>query len=793
MEKFLKQNGALCTGCSACFNACPVEAIQMEKNQYGFEKATIQQDKCIHCDLCKKVCPVLHVDKSNKKNPTSYAIWADDEIRKHSAAGGAFPLLAKAILEKRGVVYGAAFKNVTEVHHIIATNEQELLALQKSKYVQSHIGYIYRDVQKKLQEGKDVLFSGCPCQVAGLKAYLRKSYKNLFTVDLVCAGVPSSQMLRESLADVGGADNVEYVDFRNKDLGWDCSQLTVYMKDKRKRILPINEVPWEKQSQFEVAMHYYLAKNDACENCAFCDFPRQGDITIGDYWGIWLKDENWNDHKGTSMVLINSEKGQKLFDEIQGGVKRVEAVPWQEFARNRLQPKVSFNPNRQRFLSLYPQKSFNQAVKDAMSGWHDIGLIGNWNASNYGSHLTHYALYRILTGWNYSVLMIGSPQYAEWKNTGSLLFRKTPYPVWDMGKVAQTFQEMMDFNHYCGKFILGSDQLFDGYIFEKLGEFSALEWVSDSKPKISYATSFGYDELRGSDSVVSRMGHGISKFDALSVREKSGVKIMKETFHKDAAFVLEPVFLPSVDVYEEIMQSAEPEIPKGPYILVYMLDPSEYKARYARMLAEQNGWEIVFIIDAAKKYIYTSNIMGCASKEHVCVEDWLWYIKNSAMVITDSFHACCFSIVFHKQFLTLCNYGRGAARFFSLLGELDLTAHLVVGNTELPENKDQIPIDYQKVERKLAQWRENSLSWLETALLETSKKPKVESTYYLLEQRLQNDERQLEKVIQELKQINSQNQKQTGGKFARGIKCVKENGVRYTVKRVGQKIKNKLG
>lgn len=223
MYSILKKKNLLCTGCGACVNICPENAISYKENieEDGSLIAQINQEKCVDCGLCRSVCPQLNTSlNDNWKDPECYAVMADDDIRTRSSSGGAFTILSNYVLEQNGVVCGAAWGEEFEVHHIIVTKKSELPLLRRSKYVQSRIEYVYRELKKYLECGKKVLFVGCPCQVAGLKSYLKAKYQNLITVDLYCNYTPSPVVMRKYLEESYGKENIDSVEFRIKDEGW---------------------------------------------------------------------------------------------------------------------------------------------------------------------------------------------------------------------------------------------------------------------------------------------------------------------------------------------------------------------------------------------------------------------------------------------------------------------------------------------------------------------------------------------------------------------------------------------
>ncbi len=308
-----------CCGCHACYSICPKNAIRMEFDDKGFKYPVIDQAKCVNCGICKKVCPVLK-NSENQYSLKAYAmINKNDEERLNSSSGGIFILLAKYILSKKGVVFGAAFDEEFNVKHICIDDEKYLSKLQGSKYVQSDINDTYKDVKYFLNKGSLVLFTGTSCQIEGLKSYLNKNYENLYTQDIICHGVPSPKVWQKYLdyQKKKYNENIKFVSFRNKDYGWSLFQTKILFETKC----------YSASHHDDIFMKAFLKNSCLRESCYQCHFKRNyriSDITLADFWGINKVDSSMNDEKGTSIVIINSENGQELFDLIKGSCKYKE-------------------------------------------------------------------------------------------------------------------------------------------------------------------------------------------------------------------------------------------------------------------------------------------------------------------------------------------------------------------------------------------------------------------------------------------------------------------------------------
>ena len=293
-----------CCGCAACFNSCPVDAIEMRENRDGFLYPYVKEEVCINCGKCVRACPELTPKFSNREEPACFAAYAEDEVRMKSSSGGFFTLLAENVLKTGGCVCGVAMDEEFSAEHRIICSAEELGKLRGSKYVQSRVGTVYREIKKLLDEGKHVLFSGVPCQVAGLKGYLHRNYENLFTVDVVCHGVPSPGVFRKYRTEKYGK-NLKSFQFRTKEFGHNCNHCIATLKNG-KRI-----VGNQANDAYERAFHGSLMLRSSCGECSFAPLPRQGDLTLGDFWHIAKYNPGFASEKGVSLVLINSEKWEK--------------------------------------------------------------------------------------------------------------------------------------------------------------------------------------------------------------------------------------------------------------------------------------------------------------------------------------------------------------------------------------------------------------------------------------------------------------------------------------------------
>lgn len=304
-----------CTGCGACENICPINCISMNVQDDGFFYPVINTEKCIECGACKNTCPVIEVKKSqyiNLDNTQCFGSYSlNNEIRIKSSSGGIFSELAIEILNSGGFVVGATLDEDMNVVHTIVDRLSELYKLRGSKYVQSRIGLLYSEVEKKLKNNKQVLFTGTPCQVSGLKKYLKIDYHNLYLVEFICHGVPSSTSWNLFLNELKTKYNsdIKSVKFRDKKYGWKNYRL--YIEFKNKNYSAIRSTgswlnPFEKN----------IFLRNSCYECKFKYDNSDADIILGDLWGASSIDTEFDSELGSSVVIVRTEKGQELFKKI---------------------------------------------------------------------------------------------------------------------------------------------------------------------------------------------------------------------------------------------------------------------------------------------------------------------------------------------------------------------------------------------------------------------------------------------------------------------------------------------
>ena len=353
-----KKDKADCCGCTACASICAHDAITMQPDAMGFLYPVVDTDKCVDCGLCEKVCAFNdHYDTSlNLPQPDAYAARHKDmEEVETSRSGAAFIAISDYVLENGGVVYGAGYTDHFRVVHKRAITKEERDEFKGSKYVQSDMNTVFRQVRKDLKDGLTVLFSGTPCQTAGLNSYIGKKLRErLILVDIVCHGVPGPYLWRDYIAylEKKQGDKICWVNFRDKQkFGWTAHKETFkFVKGGGKM-------------SFTYLFYQHIMFRPSCGKCHYTNTKRPSDITIADFWGWEKTDPNINaDDKGVSLILVNTEKGREILDAIKDSMTVIPAKLEDCLQPNLQHPSV-FSKEWRNFERDYERKGFEYVMK----------------------------------------------------------------------------------------------------------------------------------------------------------------------------------------------------------------------------------------------------------------------------------------------------------------------------------------------------------------------------------------------------------------------------------------------
>lgn len=361
-----------CCSCGACMNVCPKQAIEMRTDEYGYSYPFINVEKCIKCGACKRVCAFQNGIEIKETVGAYAAATKNQEMLRNSASGGIFSQIAENVLKEGGFVCGASLEIVDDVltpKHIMIDSREDLKKLQGSKYAQSMTDDIFQKVKAELNNGKKVLFSGTPCQVAGLRAYLNRDYDNLLLVDIICHGSPSTKLFQDYIRNQQKKLNAKVIDykFRDKKYGQGYVSKITYQLNNGK--VKIKTIPGKLTSFVGLFLQKEVFR-ESCYACKYANLQRVSDITIGDYWGVYqehgkeLKGSAMSNEKGISCILVNSSKGQKVIETMQDDFELLSSTKEKIALHNeQLNHPCEHTNKRELILKLYKENGYEALEK----------------------------------------------------------------------------------------------------------------------------------------------------------------------------------------------------------------------------------------------------------------------------------------------------------------------------------------------------------------------------------------------------------------------------------------------
>ena len=350
-----------CCGCTACVHTCATGCIKMVADAEGFHYPQVDEGKCIDCSLCEKVCPVMNRSATGHIQKV-YALKNQNErVQMRSSSGGVFYALAKSFLA-RGIVYAAAFNESFVLEHRAVKDENDLENFIGSKYVQSDLKNSFAEIKEHLKSGREVLFVGTPCQVAGMKDYLKEDYKGLVTADFICHGVPSPKVFEKYKAFISNNKSLRCISFRDKTHGWENYSMKFTFDDGSNQTIGKNE------DLFLKGFFDNLFLRPSCYHCAFKSENKYSDFTLGDFWGIKEIDAAFYDAGGVSSLLINSQKGMAFFEEI-AQTFHLKEVDFEDISRTNSALLNSANPSNMRryFFKNFDKKPIEKLLKESLN------------------------------------------------------------------------------------------------------------------------------------------------------------------------------------------------------------------------------------------------------------------------------------------------------------------------------------------------------------------------------------------------------------------------------------------
>lgn len=624
-----------------------------------------------------------------------FAVMAADDIRLKSSSGGAFTVLAESILAQGGAVCGAEFTEDLHCRYGIVEDAEDLARFRGSKYVKAAFPRdFFSRVGAILEAGRPVLFSGTPCQVAAVRKAFIGFADRLFTVDLICAGAPRERLFRRYLDENWGLGNVRSYEFRNKSKGWRHHHFLIHvtLKDGRE--------DWRDSSDDEhmQAMKVKFNLSAGCFNCRYCNLDRPGDITLADFWKIPAA---YDDGKGTSAMLVNTAQGQRLFENVRGRFKMTVELPVSELLsrQGRLRrapvPRVGYD----KFVQLVEQKPVREALRDCLSDIDRNVAIFNfhWETVNFGAVLTAYALNQALRSWGFDARNV------DFKPALPRVARKPPNPRFDdfrhrhlpVSHFVRAGASMAGLNAMFGSFVTGSDQVWNPGLVGAFQDAYFLTFTDPDKRLVSASASFGCNPLSAYGAWTLR--RLLKPFTALGVREESACSALNGIGVK-AVRTADPVFLLDRAQWQALADGGTVTSPDR--VVWYAVNAFGKEALNAYFARQADGKDCPFCLDA-----------------QLGVEDWLTAISRASLVLTDSFHALCFAILFERPFAVLVDGKPKSDRIRGLLKDIGLEGRIFSDPADIPPLEElKRDVDFTLARDRIVTWRQELSEFLKTNL-----------------------------------------------------------------------------
>lgn len=747
----------ICTACGACANICPQNAIQMKEDEYGFLYPSIDEEKCINCRLCEKVCQNIDALSKNSPSKTLALQSKDYTLSQKSSSGGMFAQIAKYVLSKNGIVFGCTMEKTQdnfEIKHIYIDNEKDLYKLQGSKYVQSDIKNTYKESKQFLEQNRLVLYSGTPCQIAGLKSFLQKEYSNLICIDLSCEGVPSQKLFNDYIKFLEKEKFFpEIIDFkfRNKQkFGWSTQGFTILCKDKKNKL--------KEKTIFQLTSSYFNLfinggiHRESCYNCQFTGLNRLSDVTIADCWGIEFEYPNLlknslTKNRGISLVLINTQKGEEILEKIKENlvIENIDITKLKKY-NGPLRYPIKLNDTSRKYLSVYEKFGYKEMDKlfKKNLGWkyfyykikeHTPKFVKNiiklfmhqptaksdcllmtWFAGiNYGSILTAYALKESIKKLGFSVKYINNGLPISYAKE----FNKKYAEKTDLCLINKDFEKL---NKLSNTFIVGADNQLDFSCVKERIYQNLLDFTASSSKKIIISGSFGAWDWQAEPEVMQNLELLFKRFDFISTRENISKQKLKEKFNIDAEWFMDPVFFLEKQDYEKLIENTKTNDYQNS-IMSYVLYPNAETEKTTKHLQKKYNLGV-------NQFFGNQLALNDEKNDKHSVENWLKSIRDSKFIVTDSFHCVSFAIIFNRPVICLKN-SCDTTRFSSIFEKLNIPIPIYSGYQDFLDKFDSRPnIDYDVINQNLNIQRNKILTKIKEELCkEKQQKKEIEEQF----------------------------------------------------------------
>lgn len=724
-----------CSVCTACVSKCPKSAINISKKVYNEIKVN---NKCVDCNICKNNCPGNKTKERNNPVFKVARVKSSTNINK-STSGGLFGEIARYVLKHSGIVYGAVFSDdFHSVKHTRCTNSDDLNKILKSKYVRSNMNNNFLLAEKDLKKGKTVLFSGTPCQIAGLKCFLKKDYSNLITVDIICHGTPSEKIWSKYLTslEIKFQSKAKYVDFRYYNENDPTKGFLVEFKNGK----VYNEALYD--TTYGKAFLTGLINYPSCGNCQFKAFKNYSDITLCDAWGY----ENSEYKHKNSLVMLNTSNGKTIYNKIKNKLIEFDDFDTEKLLNSNypiLYPTYNhYNRNKIEKLSnnINNQLSYWQQEKNGLKKDKDgVGIINfHYENYNYGANLVAYSLSEAVKKLGFNPYIIDFDPFKEfdplerYRTIEFLNFRKK---YLNMTPRFRNKDELNILTDYLDMYITGSDQVWRKQITGANIETYFLDFAK-GKNKISYAASFGTNDFEGNEEETEDCKVLLKSFYNISVREEEGQKILSNRFGQESTLVLDPTLLLKKEEYEKLItETYDEKIDVAVYFVMDHENTILNDKNFARLFPKKK----IVNIKGNTETLGTTTIFKYNS-----ISKWLDGIRKCEYLVTDSYHGVIFGTIFHKKIICIGKKSKALSRFKTLFNNLKGNLESIIFSSLNSVKSTETAINYEEIDANIEKLRERSFAFLQNSL--GPNKVKVDIAYEELF--LQN--KMLRKQVKEL-------------------------------------------